>query len=176
MKPRYEYVEQLAYSLLERYKELDVVATPVVDLCDDLRFAYQEEFLEDAFSGAAIVDGSKKIVMVNASQSETRKRFSAAHEIGHLLLHGNQALSIDSNSPQVMFRDENSSKGIDWREKEANFFAACLLMPKKRVLTAIQEIGTGSVSEEQIQIMADRFEVSTQAMCIRLTQLGFINY
>lgn len=176
MKPRYEYVEKLADSLLERYEDLDVTSTPVVDLCDDLKFSYQEELLEDSFSGAAVVDGSKKIVMVNASHPEVRKRFSTAHEIGHLLLHGNQTLSIDSHSPLVMFRDENSSKGVDWREKEANFFAACLLMPQKKVLAAIQEIGSGSVSEEQIQLLAEKFEVSTQAMCIRLTQLGFINY
>jgi Zn-dependent peptidase ImmA (M78 family) len=176
MKPRYEYAEQLADSILDRNSEIDSWSTAIIDLCSDLRFDYREEKLEDSFSGAAIVDGSRKIVMVNSSHPEVRKRFSAAHEVGHLLLHGNQTLSIDHHSPLVLFRDENSSKGVDWREKEANFFAACLLMPRRKILTAIKVFDSGTLTEDQIQTLADKFEVSTQAMCIRLTQLGFLHY
>jgi Zn-dependent peptidase ImmA (M78 family) len=67
-----------------------------------------------------------------------RCRFSVAHEIGHWRLHrsyvamdANQTLLFGtSNEPSVICRAGEEHEPIEW---QANFFAACLLMPRRRV-------------------------------------------
>jgi Zn-dependent peptidase ImmA (M78 family) len=49
--------------------------------------------------------------------------------LGHLLLHDQEELHVDRAFPTVRLRDDVSSKGVDDAEKEANLFAAELLMP-----------------------------------------------
>ena len=64
-----------------------------------------------------------------------RFRFTVAHEIGHALLHGDSVdgdqgrapLSGASLEPITISR---SSQTIQNREKQADYFAACLLMPQ----------------------------------------------
>ncbi len=67
-----------------------------------------------------------------------RYRFSVAHEIGHWRLHrsfvardANQTLLFGtSTEPTVICRASEGHEPIEW---QANFFAACLLMPRRRV-------------------------------------------
>ena len=67
-----------------------------------------------------------------------RYRFSVAHEIGHWRLHRsyvakdpNQMSLFDVPSePTVICRSSQKNEPIEW---QANFFASCLLMPRRRV-------------------------------------------
>lgn len=61
----------------------------------------------------------------NALKGRGRDRFTACHEIGHLLLHANQPLSRVVN--------ENFVPPFRLSEPQANHFAACLLIPKSFV-------------------------------------------
>lgn len=67
----------------------------------------------------------KWAIMYDIDQSEGRKNFTIGHEFGHYILHrrmiGPEGIWCDENS--VLFRD---GKGM---EKEADLFAASLLMP-----------------------------------------------
>lgn len=74
-----------------------------------------------------------------------------------------------------MYRNNNSSTGESYREIEANSFAAALLMPKKLLQKELIN-NTQKISDIKIKSLAKKFEVSTQAMSIRLINLGFINY
>jgi Zn-dependent peptidase ImmA (M78 family) len=71
-----------------------------------------------------IKDG-ERIIYTNSSQILARENFSIAHELGHHKLH---------LTPQgiTVIRD-NDFKDRDDNETEANYFAACLLMPKDMV-------------------------------------------
>lgn len=64
-------------------------------------------------------------IMYNLNQSRGRKNFTVAHELGHYMLHrekiGSEGIYCDENS--ILRRD---GEGI---EKEADLFAASLLMP-----------------------------------------------
>jgi Zn-dependent peptidase ImmA (M78 family) len=99
---------------------------------------------------------SPPIISINADRSRTRQRFSIAHELGHLLLH----------DPGQRFRDNFSSMGLDLREIQANQFAAKLLMPSWMV-NAYARVGA------RLTALAGLFDVSPQAMRIRLEQLGY---
>jgi Zn-dependent peptidase ImmA (M78 family) len=75
----------------------------------------------------------------------------------------------------VKRRDERSSDGTDVEEKEANFFAAELLMPASFIEKDIAAgRGTSLSNEAVIESLADQYKVSTQALIIRLAYLGHI--
>jgi Zn-dependent peptidase ImmA (M78 family) len=71
-------------------------------------------------------------------------------------------------------RNQASSEGTDDEEKEANLFAAELLMPAKFIERDILEIGTFDIfNESGIEDLAARYGVSIQAMTFRLAYLGY---
>jgi Zn-dependent peptidase ImmA (M78 family) len=72
------------------------------------------------------------VIFINKNQSQVRQRFSIAHELGHLLLHASSGSQLEASihlDKHTFYRNPLSSKGIDEQEKEANRFAAELLMP-----------------------------------------------
>lgn len=176
MKIRYDLIEGLIENIFTKNPDLKSLPIDIVKVCRRLGLAYQEEALPADTSGIAISDGTTKAVVVNSGQGEKRKRFTAAHEIGHLLLHKHMSVNVDQESPVALFRDSNSAKGFDWKEMEANRFAASLLMPEDVVIGKFYGCSNGFLTEEQVIGMADDFNVSTQAMYIRLSQLGYVTY
>jgi predicted transcriptional regulator len=96
-------------------------------------------------------------VSVRSNGGERRRRFSIAHEIGHFVLHPGQARYERGGAVNEAMRV---------REREANAFAAELLMPEHLVRQAVLEDGADA------RRLADRFEVSVAAMSLRLRRLG----
>lgn len=80
---------------------------------------------------AGRIDRSRKLIQVSLRFPVVVRRFTGAHEVGHWLIH-----------PQaVMHRDRpaEGGRGITPRsreEREADYFAACFLIPERRVLAA----------------------------------------
>ncbi len=134
---------------------------------------------DDNLSGFLLVDKTAKIIGVNSTHHLRRRRFTVAHELGHYHLHtlGNGNAHIDnSGNVGIHFRDETSSAGVDVEEMEANLFAAELLMPAELIQEKIIEISpSGSVcGDTLIEKLAEAFEVSIQAMTVRLSSLGLL--
>lgn len=79
---------------------------------------------------AGMLDRENRAVLLSYNQSFESLQFTAAHEIGHWLLHTDQA----------MFRDRAlSAPGVPGRplvEREADYFSACFLAPPKLVRLA----------------------------------------
>jgi Zn-dependent peptidase ImmA (M78 family) len=74
-----------------------------------------------------------------------------------------------------MRRDSLSAQGTDPREKEANLFAAELLMPAHFIARDLPALTRTAASEEKVvEEMAEHYAVSEQAMGIRLSYLGYI--
>ena len=101
-------------------------------------------------------------IFVNGHDNDRRKRFTIAHEIGHYILHEN--LIKDGIVEDALLRAEGLSNAI---EAQANAFAADLLMPW-HLIRAQQEKGINGIEE-----LADIFEVSRDAMSIRLLGLPY---
>lgn len=113
------------------------------------------------------------LIGVNSATSRKRQRFTVAHEIGHMLLHRSDDLRVDS---VIQFRDGVSTRGTDPNEREANAFAASLLMPTPLVeqhLASAWERGT-TARETLVAQLANEFDVSTEAMTYRLINLGVL--
>lgn len=128
-----------------------------------------------SLSGFAFYKDGKKIIGVNSTESEQRQRFTIAHELGHLFLHNTNTINYDKGGI-MMFRDGHSSQGLDIKEIEANQFAAELLMPEDKIREDLIEEGSFDLinADGFIKKLATKYNVSEQAMSIRLTTLYFI--
>jgi len=67
-------------------------------------------------------------------------------------------------------------KPIDIEDREANYFAMCLLMPESFVRDEVAKLGGIDLSEDKpLKTLAAKFHVSQGMMAIRLAQLGVFN-
>jgi Zn-dependent peptidase ImmA (M78 family) len=96
-------------------------------------------------------------ILLNAGEPRTRQRFSAAHELKHVIDHPFVKIAY----PPVGTLDKHRRQ-----EQVADFFAATLLMPRPWVKRAWGN-GIQDVAE-----LADLFDVSREAMRYRLRSLG----
>ena len=117
--------------------------------------------------------GAALVFVVNGSHVEVRRRFSVAHEIGHLELHEGRPIIVDHLvRGRVNMRDERSSLATSREEIEANGFAAALLMPADWIAADI-EGSLGVAVGKTVESLARRYNVSTQAVEYRLVNLGY---
>lgn len=117
----------------------------------------------DATCGMADVgpDG-RRVIYYNPSHPHSRIRFTLAHEMGHHLLNHTQY--------GRQFRDYgNSSTGSPVHEREANRFAAELLMPEEAIDTLVNHQRIYAITE-----LASRFGVSEEAMYWRMKNLNYL--
>jgi Zn-dependent peptidase ImmA (M78 family) len=133
----------------------------------------RREPFEGDLSGMLFREGSRAIVGVNSLHPRSRQRFTIAHELGHLELHAREGIHLDRKFPIVRQRDGRSSLAIDPEEIEANGFAAELLMPVSMLEDDIEGSDPFYEDDELTGWLADRYDVSLQAMAIRLGNLGF---
>ncbi|QMU26600.1 ImmA/IrrE family metallo-endopeptidase [Adhaeribacter radiodurans] len=135
--------------------------------------------LAEDISGLLITNLGQSTIGVNSNNIEFRQRFTIAHEIGHYLLeHQREGVFIDkpSNLFTIVYRDQNSSTGEFLQEREANAFAAALLMPRELVNLAIKNTKFNFEDDQVdvIQCLAIKFKVSSQAMGFRLANLDLL--
>ncbi|WP_290689977.1 MULTISPECIES: ImmA/IrrE family metallo-endopeptidase [unclassified Haematobacter] len=125
--PNYSLVKKTAKGLLHKY-EID---NPPID---PIMIAHSEgigvRFVQ--FSGeysgvSGFYDPEENAIYVNSEEFPLRQTFTIAHELGHALLHRDWA---KSNDYKLLWRDDSLNDRNDTHEKEANAFAANLLVPR----------------------------------------------
>ncbi len=125
----------------------------------------------EAFLGFALIKDKERIIFSNSSQILSREIFSVAHEMGHQKLHL-------SELGQTMIRDDDFNDR-DEAEIEANYFAACLLMPTEKISKFIRlELNNKNIKTWNgldIARIQTAFNVSYDMTLIRLKVLGLIN-
>jgi len=140
-----------------------------------LKIAYAE--LGEDVSGLLISKGDTSLIAVQAAEAPNRRRFTIAHEIGHFHLRHQfepgEHVHVD-HGHAITPRNSRSSTGEDMKEIEANQFAASLLMPSKLVEARIKALHTASLRDYHVTLLANEFQVSEQAMTIRLSTLGYL--
>ena len=122
--------------------------------------------------GFAVKRDHDIVIFSNTSSRLSRELFTVAHEIGHAVLH-----LYDS----AAFMDDNSTlseKSTDDKEQEANYFAACLLMPedeiKKFIDIEVSLLKDQGMTAFDIAKMMSEFHVSFDMALNRLESSGFI--
>ena len=110
--------------------------------------------------GILVRTGQGCYIGINRNRPFTRKRFTLAHELGHYLLHGGE-------------RFEDSGDRHSMIERQADAFAAELLMPSSMVRGTIAQLARISPKIEIVDELAWIFRVSRVAMKNRLADLRF---
>lgn len=132
----------------------------------------KHDSLEDKLSGFAYQKDGVKIIGINEKHPKVRQRFTIAHELGHIFLHKQDAISYDAAS--ILLRKRHSSVSTDPKEKEANIFAAELLMPEENIRRDVDRLnGIDLENREDVAKLAHKYKVSSQAMTIRLSEIYF---
>jgi len=167
------YIEQKSEKLLVESKCYRV-PIPIENCAKYLDIKLEPLELDENVAGFLLLKDDKVVhIGYNKSNPKNRIRFTIAHEIGHYLLHAKDStLFVDK---EVLYRDVNSSTGELLREREANAFAASLLMPQKLITQEVDK-HKKEPTDKLISQLAKKFKVSQQAITIRLSNLGVIDY
>ncbi|MFD1363651.1 helix-turn-helix domain-containing protein [Lentibacillus salinarum] len=116
----------------------------------------------DAYSQKKVINGRDYCFMLLAKdkKSAVRRQFDAAHEFGHLLMHSwiEEDTDLEPDEKRRM-------------EKEADYFASALLLPKEAFISTIYK----SKLEEYIHLKK-YWMVSINAMIVRSYHLNLISY
>lgn len=103
--------------------------------------------------------GDRAIITVDDRASHVRQRFSVAHELGHWHHHRGQRL---------ICHDASGNAQADTCEREADRYAADLLMPRFMLAPAMAE---APMSVALMDGVARLFQVSTLAAALRLADI-----
>ncbi len=204
-------IETIATDVLAGYEEMTGAPVappiPVEDVIErylDLRIGFMDFEKTYGFHGVlgAIYVKDRLIYADNAlleDHSEGRLNFTFAHEAGHWVLHRKFVTHAEDSRAErtaIICRKKDAKKPAEW---QADFFAACLLMPEKWIKSAFEEsIGTRPLllhNEQRslsgfhyiepcvcnwpfiaraIQNTGGFSNVSKQAIIIRLQELGLV--
>ena len=161
-------IEEKAKNILMDHSLMDIPVDPL-SVAKALNIKVMNaKFAEPDKSGAVTKRNKIGSIFVNHEDSSTRKRFTIAHELGHLVMHmndnedGEYIDNIDNFRSTVNDTAWSEDKRKEW---EANLFAAALLMHEDLVRREWKR--TKDLSQ-----LAWRFQVSESAMAIRLSSLG----
>jgi len=156
------------------------IPKPPVDvrkIATDLGLRIVEDDLGDDVSGALVTNATDAAILVQAQQHPNRQRFTIGHEIGHHILghHFDEGghVHVDRGN-YISLRGRRASEGVDPKEIEANWFAAALLMPSALVKAEVARLDVPALHDQHVESLANLFEVSQQAMTIRLTTLRLL--
>lgn len=164
-------IESKANQLLLEAK-IHAPPIPVEQVAKSLGIKIELADLGEDCSGVLVRNGNRAVIGVNWGHHPNRQRFSIAHEIGHFVLHEGQTY-IDKGY-RVQFRDLESGSGTKGEEMDANAFAAALLMPAEWVKDAFYQQPFELTEDDVLQMLAQKFQVSTQAMSYRLMSLQLL--
>ena len=174
--------EEAAAALLDKagLSTLDAPPIDVLHLAEEIEHLDVQEHADlmavegaPALAPGTVLSGlllpAERRVWVNALEAQRspgRRRFTIAHELGHWRLH------CDGADPHTRFcrsdevgAGEAEAAAAQEIEREANRFAAALLMPERLVREEAPK------HRLNVKVLADRFGVSVVAMQVRLEGL-----
>lgn len=165
-------VEAVADRFLHQHS-VTTPAVPVEELAERENIVIVRAAAEPSESGFLLRDASRVVIGLNNRNTRRRQRFTIAHELGHWMMHEGRPIIVD-HAVRINKRDDVSSGATDREEIQANAFAAALLMPKGFLdLSLKRELQLGVRSRDDLtQSLANEYDVSHEAMNIRLINLG----
>jgi Zn-dependent peptidase ImmA (M78 family) len=165
-------IEKKAAQIVKEFNG-NTIPVDVKLIAKEIGLEIKAQDLGDNVSGVLFIDKGKGVIGYNPSESPVRRRFTIAHEVGHYVLHRlNKELFVDHKQFKAVFRDSESSTGEFAQEREANAFAAALLMPRDLLIKEIENTPFDLGGDDLISGLAKIFRVSTQAMAYRMANLN----
>lgn len=104
------------------------------------------------FDGVSLYANGIPVILINDKIPNSRKVFTIAHELGHLVMHFDSIINIDRDI-----------------EKEANNFAAAFLAPEKDIKSSLRRLTIEKLEELKLE-----WNMSLSALVYRAFTLGTI--
>jgi len=148
-------VEAAAEKIRKAWKLGEDPLGNVIELLEGNNIKVIEIDSAEEFVGLATWEGIKTpVIVVNSKFPADRKRFTALHELGHVLMNVN-------HHPEKE------------REQYCNFFAGAMLIPSKSL---IRELGSSrsKISIHELVFLKKQFGASIQSIVFRSKHLGII--
>lgn len=115
--------------------------------------------VSEKFDGVSFkTDSGTPVIIINKNFSNDRKRFTIAHELGHLLMH------IIEDFPIPTYRNEKTKEG------EANIFASEFLMPESAIKGSLVNLRLHDLAS-----LKKYWRTSKQSLIRRAKDLGCID-
>ncbi len=154
-QPRWELAQNKAEELAQKYSSPPI---PIYEIAENngLNVIFAD-FGKNAEKVAGVCDFVNSRMYVNRADSAQRQAFTMAHELGHWILHKEFFLREPDKYPVLPRFSEPDRDNIF--EKEANKFAACLLVPAHLLKP---------VAVTPVSLLANIFGVSRTMMEFRL--------
>lgn len=108
-------------------------------------------------------ESGNSYIILKESLNDKRKKFTIAHELGHFYIPWHSELMFGCNIKEMDFKNDYAP-----REKEANLFAAELLMPTEEFKANF----SGRINYATVSAMANLFDVSFQVALNRCIDLA----
>jgi Zn-dependent peptidase ImmA (M78 family) len=154
----FKFVEKIANAQLKKTRADSVPISTEVALRIDKEGYVEVQLLPiRSCHGALWRRANKWVIQVKADDTPQMRRFTLFHEAFHILAHCNT---------RPVFSKVGKTQG-SFNEMLANYFAICMMMPRKLVEQKWQE-------SRSLEKMAEIFDVPKSAMWFRLTQVGLV--
>jgi Zn-dependent peptidase ImmA (M78 family) len=144
----------------------------IVGIIAALGIDYAEESRPESLSGFIERFGDGYRIVVNSNHSNVRRRFTAAHELGHYVYHRDMigdGIYDDAAYRAAGFSGRYSNPKIRLEhETQANRFASVVLMPSELIDKLTLENGFDFDDPQDVKSLARMLDVSEQALRIRL--------
>ncbi|EKM6409791.1 ImmA/IrrE family metallo-endopeptidase [Pseudomonas aeruginosa] len=151
-----------ARAILDRYWDRSIPVDPFkIAQMAGARVLADHDMPHQDLSGSFTLEGNVPTIRFNPEDARVRQRFTVAHEIAHWALQHGPAMRDNARN--------YSSSTAYYRERDANTFAAELLMPQEVVEWMVY-----SKNMTDVQEMAILLDVSGAAMHYRLQNLGLL--
>ena len=157
LKKRVGYCREFARKvLIKHYPTLSQEYLPIKLESIASKLGYEVVLLDEMDSNhSALVLRDKKLIGLNSKHHIHRRRFSLAHELGHIFL---------DHPPE----EECEFEDIKVYNQEADEFASELLVPLSLFKKVVKEYGTNGLS--------NLFRVSRDVIIIKATKHGLISF
>lgn len=150
-------VEKAVNHLLTEWKVGFNALPNIIELLEDKGVKVIELDTNDDFDGlSGWANGAIPVIVVNKAYPNDRKRFTALHELGHLLL---------TFSPDIEAKAQ---------EKLCHRYAGAMLMPNETFISELGENRT-SISLAELITIKETYGISIQAIMARAKDLGIIS-
>lgn len=160
---KWDAVEQGNRIAEQERRRLELGHLPVTDLVkliESQGICTGQHKMPPDVSGFTILDRTGGyFIFVNENHRGVRKRFSFAHEYGHVIMDSDRSVSVS-----------RLSKSSELLEVRANAFAACFLVPEEGCQGMIRKLGKGAPSREEISVYDGEGSLTIQKRNIRSEQ------
>lgn len=167
--PGKKYISELAQFIADEYCPYGTVQPQMIAGIKGITSSFGS--YGDAFDGLLEHRGGKFHIFINNDRlvhgHMPRARFTFAHELGHYFIDDHRnALESGKAPSHPSFTNFTSKNVVEW---QADYFAACLLLPEERVKTDVFRRKFNFIILDEL---SKKYQTSITSTAIRFSEIG----